>query len=149
MEPKVWMVIEKSSSGTDYDVEDSHYTRITLSCYASLDQTKKELHNFNTQQSDDLHVPFAKYCKCRRPPSILRPKVYNKLPNEVKFCTSLKCFEEKVEVLLLNKSLYDNTEITWIELNQWRYHLALLRKGSDFVEFNCALPDPAISPTVS
>nr|CAI5863276.1 unnamed protein product [Callosobruchus analis] len=52
----------------------------------------------------------AKYCKASKSHNILGPKVYNKLPNEVKFCTSLKYFKEKLKILLLDKCLYDVTD---------------------------------------
>lgn len=68
--------------------------------------TNKQVTQTFTRQSENLHVPFAKYQLGSKSPNILGPKIYNKLPTNIKQCKELKSFKAKLRNFLVLKCYY-------------------------------------------
>ncbi|CAH1983802.1 unnamed protein product [Acanthoscelides obtectus] len=49
------------------------------------------------------HMSRGEYVKGRETPGVLGPRIYNKLPDEIKLCTSLKQFKICLSSRLLDK----------------------------------------------
>lgn len=69
-----------------------------------------QMHNVNTRQMYDFHIPFSKYKLGCRSPNILGPKIFNLLPDDIKRCTALNVFRAKLKQFLLGKCFYSVSE---------------------------------------
>lgn len=68
------------------------------------------IHNINTRQKNDFHVPFCKYKVSANSPTYLGLNIFNRLPTEIKLSSNLINFKRQLNSYLLDKSFYNLNE---------------------------------------
>lgn len=74
----------------------------------NCDKFKKncDIHNLNTRNSSNLHTNICKSKLAFRSPQNIGPLVFNKLPNNIKNCKSLKQFKHMLKTFLIERTFY-------------------------------------------
>ena len=66
---------------------------------------RSEYHGYQTRFNNQIHLPFFRLSKCQNSHLYLGPKLYNHLPESVKYLPS-KCFKERLHKWLSINPFY-------------------------------------------
>lgn len=72
---------------------------------------RKSMHNICTRQANTFHVPFSHFKKTDLSPNIIGLKIFNRLPDSIKSCSSLYSFKKQLKRFLLHKCFYSVSEL--------------------------------------
>lgn len=70
----------------------------------------KDCHNVNTRQKNKLHEPCARLNMTSKSPRFIGPKIFNRLPDEIKCSKTVHLFKKRLKLFLLDKCYYSVSE---------------------------------------
>jgi hypothetical protein len=89
-----------------YVLEVAKYVRSNLEQFL----TRGDSHNYNIRRRGELRPPTTRLAKAQKCLHSIGPKIYNKLPHEVKNAPSMRCFVNKLKTKLASDACYSIDE---------------------------------------
>lgn len=65
------------------------------------------IHMHNTRNKKDLETPFCRVKVSSNSPDVLGPRLYNRLPDNIKCIKNISLFKTKLKLYLVEKCFYD------------------------------------------
>ena len=69
-----------------------------------------DIHNYPTHNASDIHIPQQKLKLCDNSPSIIVPRVYNALSENIKSVKKFNTFKSKLFTYLVANTYYDSKQ---------------------------------------